>query len=145
MQTNQDCAEVCNSLLRGELSAVETYRQALEKFDNETESHELRSLLGIHQKSVELLTDNVRKMGGKPATDSGAWGDFAKAVEGGAKILGDSAALSALKTGEEHGLNDYKRAIDNDDVMPECKAMITSTLIPRQNQNIARLEALQSK
>ena len=33
--TTDKCIEACNSLLRGEISAIETYNQAIEKFRNE--------------------------------------------------------------------------------------------------------------
>lgn len=43
-----------------------------------------------------------------PVHDSGAWGEWAKLVMGTAKLLGDKAALKALKEGEESGLKEYQ-------------------------------------
>lgn len=142
MTTNSECAEVCNSLLKGEISAAETYRQALEKFEGENEANVLREMLSDHQESIGFLRENVRKMGGEPVESSGAWGSFAQAVEGTSKLFGDSSALSALKQGEEKGKKDYERALDNDAVDPNCKSVIRTTLIPRQEAHISTLERL---
>ena len=52
-----------------------------------------------------VLRRLVNVFGEDNDTSSGAWGTFAKAVEGSAKLLGNKAAIRALKTGEEHGVN----------------------------------------
>lgn len=132
-----------NSFLRGEISAVETYRQALEKVDNTTAESILRSNLSSHQDRVTTLTSEVRRLGGEPADSSGAWGTFAKAVEGGAKIFGESAAVAALEEGEDHGLNDYQGDID--ELSPGARQMVATQLLPEQHKThdaLARLKKL---
>ena len=54
-----------------------------------------------------MLRDAIVACGGTPAEGSGAWGTFAKVVEGGAKVFGEKAAVAALEEGEDHGLADY--------------------------------------
>ncbi|MFT4641148.1 MAG: hypothetical protein ACI8T1_004484 [Verrucomicrobiales bacterium] len=140
--TSKACIDVCNSLLRGEISAVETYDQAAEKFANEPQVKTLLRIREDHQASVDRLTMNVLSMGGQPNTSSGAWGAFAKTVQGAANLLGDDSALGALTKGEEHGRSEHTEALDNEDVMPECKAMIRDELLPRVNQHLSTLNAL---
>src|SRR5687768_9850261 len=95
--TNTDtCIKACNRLLRGELSAIETYNQALEKFSGSPETSTLERIRAEHEKNAAVLRDHIIEMGGTPDSDSGAWGSFAQAVEGTAKMLGESAALKAL-------------------------------------------------
>jgi rubrerythrin len=139
---NEACIEVCNKLLKGELSAIETYDQALEKFKDEPSRAELLLIKSEHSKSVNLLRENIKKMGGMPSEDSGAWGTFAKIVEGSAKLFGENAALSALKQGEQYGESLYKEALVNEKVMSECKFMIKENLLPRQVENISQIETL---
>jgi uncharacterized protein (TIGR02284 family) len=138
----EHCIDVCNSLLRGEISAIETYTQAIEKFRDDPEAAFLEGFRRDHIDSANRLRENVRDMGGEPSNDSGVWGTWAKAVEGTAKVLGDSAALKVLQEGEEHGRKEYEAALENDDVLPTCKEMIRVELLPRQLSHIARLRGL---
>lgn len=135
----QDCIDVCNRLLRGELSAVETYRQTIGKFEGDPAVTTLRQIQAEHEFAAEMLRNNVLEMGGEPSDDSGAWGAFANAVQGVAKAFGESAALKGLQQGEEHGLDDYEDALEDEDVMPGCKEMIRTQLMPRTRQHIAQL------
>lgn len=95
MSNNESNIKVLNSLLRGEISAVETYNQAIEKFTGEQESVVLQRLKTEHVESAAILREQVTQAGGTPDTSSGAWGAFAKGVEGTAKLLGESTALKA--------------------------------------------------
>ena len=141
--TNHHCIDVCNSLLRGELSAVETYTQAIEKYPTDPKVGELQSIRREHVEASAILTQNVRSMGGIPDTDSGAWGVFAKAVQGTANFFGAGSAVESLLQGEESGHHDYENALNDDKVMVECKVMIREELLPKVRQHIARLEQLQ--
>jgi len=145
MNATHECIDVCNSLLRGELSAVETYSQALEKFDSEIERSALRSIQSDHQNSVARLREHLNDMGAEAASESGAWGAFAKAVEGTAKMLGESPALAALKQGEVPGIDEYEEALRNSGVMEEIKAVIRHELLPPLSEHIAALDRLRAR
>ena len=133
-----------NQFLRGEISAVETYRMALDKLDKgSTARAELDACLQSHQSRVMLLRDAIVAAGGTPAEGSGPWGMFAKAVEGGARILGDKVAVSALEEGEDHGLKDYKA--DMNDLDFEARALVMEKLLPQQQQTHDRLSALKKR
>jgi len=140
---NESCIAICNSLLAGEISAVETYGQAIEKFAGEITCDTLNHSRDRHAENVAKLRENVVQMGGEPATDSGLWGEFAKTIEGAAKLLGKTAALGALQAGEKHGHNEYESALESDDVMPECKLMIRNELLPKIERNQELLAKLQ--
>lgn len=140
-QTEQ-CIDTCNSLLRGEISAIETYTQAIDKFRGESEVSTLAEIRRDHIESANRLRHNVRDMGGEPTTDSGAWGTWAKTIEGTAKLMGDTAALKALIEGEEHGQKEYESALRSDEMLPGCKDMIRAELLPRQVAHLATLRTL---
>ncbi|MCW1917068.1 PA2169 family four-helix-bundle protein [Luteolibacter sp. GHJ8] len=142
MNSTEDCLDACNSLLRGELSAVETYNQAIEKFTSEKELSALEGIKADHIEAVGILRQHITDMGGEPSKDSGAWGTFAKAVEGGAKILGESPALAALIAGEEHGISEYREALESSGVMEEIKVQIRSKLLPALNSHVDTLKRL---
>lgn len=139
---SESCINACNKLLRGEIAAIETYIQAMDKFESSEESPILLKILQDHQESATDLRNHVTEMGAVPETESGIWGTFAKAVEGTAKLLGDSPAITALKAGEEHGIQDYEIALDSGDLMPAAEAIIREKLLPRLREHVAILDGL---
>ncbi len=137
------CIKVCNGLLRGELSAVETYTQAIDKHGSSIAAAELRRIRSEHSLSANLLSANVREMGGEPDKDSGAWGIFATAVQCAANLFGPDSAIDSLRRGEETGHSDYQEALLDGDVMDDCKRMIRERLLPRVTHHISTLEGLE--
>lgn len=138
-ETTTHCIEVCNRLLRGELSAIDTYEKVIGKFGTEPGAVDLSRIRDEHRKSVYRLQENVRQMGGKPDDDSGMWGSFATAIQSAANLFGENSAVCTLETGEKTGIAEYERALADEKVMPECKTMIRSELLPRVNQHLATL------
>ena len=119
-----------NSFLRGELAAVETYRQALAKLTDFQHRRTLEQCADSHSTRVEVLEFEIIARGGQPAFESGMWGAFAKVVEGSAATLGAKTAIAALEEGEDHGRNDYMR----DTIKLDAKAqeVMQSKIIPEQ-------------
>ena len=133
-----------NSFLRGELSAVETYRMALEKLDRGSSARsDLEGCLRSHEERVTILRDQIQRLGGTPAKSSGAWGVFTKIIEGGARMLGDKAAIAALEEGEDHGLKDYKDHVDQLD--SETRNLVTSRLLAQQETTHSRMSSLKRR
>ena len=134
-----------NRCLRSELSAIETYRQALEKhrqeYGHEPQFHQLSRMLQEHEDAGARLRGLVQQHGGTPSTDSGAWGALSKTVMGAAKLLGDKAALKALKEGEESGLKEYQ-GVSQDTSTPADVKSAVSALLARQQEHIGQLDRL---
>lgn len=141
-QTSKDIDQL-KSFLRGERSAVETYDQVIEKADGPTVRTQLQEGRNSHAERVALLEQQIRILGGKPDTTSGPWGAFAKAVEGGAKAFGLSAAVAVLEEGEDHGLKDYKQ--DAEDLSPEMRTFVNVQLLPRQQRTHDTLSRLKDR
>jgi uncharacterized protein (TIGR02284 family) len=137
------CDEI-NQFLRSELSAVETYQQALdkerEKFGHEAEFQQLNAILAEHQQAASQLTTQIQQLGGTPVKDSGAWGMWSKIVMGTAKLMGDKAALKALKS-EETGLKEYQEAL-HDTTTPSQVKTVLNSLLPKQQAHIRTLDGL---
>jgi uncharacterized protein (TIGR02284 family) len=136
--------QTLNRLLRGERAAVETYTQALEKVGQEIGGASLRDISREHQHAAELLPEHVLRFGGEPETSSGAWGAFASAVMGTAKLFGNRAAWEALRQGEEHGVNDYEVALKDPHLADECRTLIETKLLPAQRRHISLLESIEN-
>jgi hypothetical protein len=138
------CIDTCNGLLRGERAAVDTYGKAIEKYRDQLEvSRELGRIRDEHMSAVHVLEENVRSMGGEPDSDAGSWGTFASAIQSAANLFGEGSALESLKSGESAGRGDYEKSLEDEDVMPGCKAMIRSQLLPSVMEHISTLERLQ--
>lgn len=141
-EKNRHCIDVCNSLLRGELSAIEVYSQVIHKYPDEPETARLRHIRDEHIWAVGRLRGNIQEMGGEPDTDSGAWGNVAKSVQGAANLFGENSAICSLEKGEKHGRNEYEDALEDEGVMADCKLMIRTELLPKIDQHIHTLEQL---
>ena len=128
MHTNS--VDTLNELLRGEISAVETYRQALSKLTSSPARAQLEDCERSHQLRVEKLRDQVVRLGGRPDETSGAWGAFARLIEGSAKGFGEKAAIAALEEGEDHGLKLYRGDIGKLD--PASRTLIEQDVLPAQ-------------
>jgi hypothetical protein len=139
--------ETLNSLLRGEMSALETYRQAIQKLEGNDApgSSELHALRRDHRDAADALWHHIEGHGEKPSEDSGPWGAFAQAVTGAAKLFGNTAALKALKEGEEHGVKDYEDALKDEHLPAECKTLIQSQLLPKQREHVPVIDRLMER
>jgi len=135
-----DTVDTLNGFLRGEISAVETYRLALTKLSNFMARSELEDCRRSHERRVEQLREQVRELGGTPAEGSGAWGGFTRLVEGGAKLFGEKAAIAALEQGEDYGLDLYRKNVDKLDY--GARAIVERDLLPAQQQTHQMLSAL---
>jgi len=140
VQMQNTAVDTLNGFLRGEISAVETYRQALDKLQTSPSRTELEQCRRSHEQRVQRLREEVVRLGGKPEEGSGAWGAFVRVVEGSAKVLGEKAAISALEEGEDHGLKLYREDIQKLD--PASRALIEREVLPAQERTHQSLSTL---
>ena len=135
---NRD-VETLNSFLRGELSAVETYRQALGHVSEQSRQR-LEDNLQDHEQRVESLRERITRLGGTPSEGSGPWGAFAQLVQAGADVLGEQAAVQALEQGEDHGLADYQRDLSK--THGESRSFVRMSLLPAQKRTHEQMRLL---
>lgn len=141
-KTNEKYMKKLKALYRGELSAVETYKQAMEKFESEPEIMRLQSFVNDHEEAVKFFESKIESMGDHTEHDSGAWGTTAKTVMGAAKFFGDTSTLKALEEGEEHGLSEYKELHNLDETPTELKREIEQKFIPKTQDHINSIRAM---
>lgn len=123
--------DTLNSLLKGEISATETYRQAIEKLNDER-LYQLKENLESHRERVGALRSRILELGGEPAKGSGLWGSFARLMEGGAKLFGKDAAVAALEQGEDIGISDYSKSVNDLDL--DSRMLVENELMPAQQR-----------
>lgn len=122
--------ESMNILLKGEISAVESYVKALEKVKVAKVAELLQQARDSHAERVERLRNAIVESGGEPIQTSGAWGGFAKFVTDAASAMGDSAIVAALEEGEDVGSNEYEWKMLN--IHGDNRALIRDELWPKQ-------------
>lgn len=134
-----------NKCLRGELAAVETYQKALEKnreqYGQEVKFQQLAEILKDHQEAASQVRSLIQRMGGTPSDDSGAWGAWSRTVMGTAKLLGDKAALKALKEGEESGVKSYERVAQDLSAPADTKSLLAG-IITMEQKHVRELDRL---
>ena len=141
-QSKDTVIHLLNSLLRGEISAAEVYKQAAAGVKHEPAGAELRQIEKQHGHAIERLAAHIRDLGGEPSTDAGVWGVWAKTVQGTARLLGPTSAMQALQAGEVHGLDEYHRALNSGMLPTDLEAEIQNKLIPQQQTHIETLGRL---
>jgi len=141
--TTESCRQL-NSFLRGEISAAETYRMAIDKVADDRANTAnlglLREIQEEHGRAAQAIRERIRELGGEASDSSGAWGAWAKTVQSTANLFGDSSSLKALKEGEEHGLKDYREGMQ--DIDASSADLIQNQLIPAQQRHISLLSQL---
>jgi rubrerythrin len=138
MQTNTHL----DSLIRGELAAIKSYDSVLERIKDQSEKQTLSEFRQDHVRAVDTLKRYAGSDINQSTTDAGAWGAFTSSFAGAASLFGDKAALSALKQGEEYGIKDYKKVLNEENLNPELKSVIQSELLPQQERHIQRIDSL---
>lgn len=132
--------EHLNSFLRGELSAVESYRLALDRLEPSEYRATLVQCSRSHQERARLLTEAIVGRGGEPAESSGAWGSLVRLLERSALAIGEGAAVSLLEEGEDHGRDDYIR--DLDDLDPNARQLVEFAILPEQQRTHDAVKAV---
>ena len=137
---NSETISQLNSFLRGELSAAETYRLALDRLDQSQHRGTLVQCERSHEERARLLTQAILGRGGDPADSSGAWGSLVRMIERSAVAISEHAAVAALEEGEDHGRDDYVRDLDN--LEPSARQLIEFAILPEQRRTHDTIKAV---
>ncbi len=142
-QTTNDGSQTIdqlNSFLRGELSAVESYRLALDHLQQSEFRATLVQCSRSHQERARLLTEAIVGRGGEPAQTSGAWGSLVRMLERSALAISEGAAVAMLEEGEDHGRDDYLRDID--ELEPSARQLVEFAILPEQRRTHETVRAV---
>jgi len=143
-QNNKEMPEIdmLNSLLRGQLSAVETYDQAVIRFEDPRLLADLQTIREEHIEAEILLREKVLQMGGEPVDTSGPWVTCTAAFSGETGATGPATALAALRQGEEHSINALEDSLKHENINLDCKNLIRTNLLPTGRKHVAELNRL---
>jgi len=142
MHRRQHAIAALNSLLQSELSAVETYDQAVDLVDDDSGGTRLKGILQNHLQAADLLWQQLEQRGGKKDPGPAVWRSFARAVMGQRQPAPNPDALQALQQGEEFGALTYELALLDQDLPTDCRDLIQTILLPQTRNHIAVLESI---
>ena len=129
------------SQYRGELSAIEAYDRALQKFAGQLEEGPLLELRDDHRTAVRRLGELIRNHGGVEPETSGAWGSLTTGIERLASIVNDEVPLRVLHRGEVHGYEGYAKLLGDPLLAPEV-VQVLQILLDHSQNHLARLERM---
>lgn len=127
-------------LLGIELSAFETYTQAIDDFHDDPERSILLANRSRHAANIDCLMDHLATLGAEMDSATRANANFSKAVEGVSMTFGESAAMMALEAGEAATLKVCRQAMFDSEIPSTLKEDLRGRLIPRLEKNVAELE-----
>jgi len=131
-----------DDLIRGEMAAVKAYDTLISKSRDKKELASLKAMRADHVKAVETLkAKNMNRDVAEDTRTVGPWGTFAESWVAGGKLFGDKAALRALRQGEEHGIDEYEEALEDDDISADIKRVIRDDLLPRQKAHLKTINS----
>lgn len=134
--------EALNHLLQSELSAVETYTQALNQFEDLEVIGALQTMRDEHSRAVRALRDQIVLAGATPADHAGAWSTFTVSGFDTAEVIGPATLLAVLCQSEEHGLREYEAALSEVELQLDTQRLICTQLLPLCRANAEKLNAL---
>lgn len=129
-------------IMQVEISAVEAYKQVINKYSTYEHEHELRSILADHENAVEFWKTQLRSKAAPIEESSDPWNVVVDTFSASDKLHADSATLQALKDGEEHGLNAYEDLLHDNKVNFQSHSYIKNICLDQQRKHIAVLDGL---
>lgn len=101
-----------NDLLREEITAAETYMQAIAKIDDLDLREEFDKIQASHAERAQQLRLRILELGGKPVEGSGFKGKIMSMSENIASTFSSKAAVGVLEEEEDNTLKDYRKDLD---------------------------------
>lgn len=142
MAANTQGPTQLDDLIRGEMAAVKAYDSILTKVKDEKELKSLKTIREDHVAAVGKLKTFASSDVKEDTKTAGPWGTFAEAWTGGAKLMGNETALKAVIQGEEHGITEYKEALEDDTIKSELKQAIRTQFLPKQQEHIKTIKSM---
>jgi uncharacterized protein (TIGR02284 family) len=141
--TSQEPTQL-DDLIRGEMAAMEAYDVALKDVKDKNQKSKLQKIRNEHEKNISILSKFVASKTEllEDTSDSGPWGEFAKAWTKTRSFVDNEGALKALRQGEEHGVKEYKEALEDKSINAQLKDTIRKQMLPNQEKHIETLKTL---
>lgn len=126
MANNQQYIDTLNELLKGELMAMEIYKETEDMQGDEQVMTMLQQFAKDHQGHAQLLAKRIRELGGTPVTGTGMAGAMAGMSSKFNALRGPSHLLKQVYDGEDKGVHAYEDRMDELD--PQSQKLISEIM-----------------
>jgi bacterioferritin len=109
---NQRYIDTLNELLKGELMAMNIYKETDDIQGDEQVTAMLAEFARDHQEHARLLTNRIHELGGTPIETAGLPGAMADITAKVNALMGPSHLLEQIYGGEDKGVHAYEDRID---------------------------------
>lgn len=138
-QTDQSI-NTLNFFLRDEISAVKTYRRAMEHVSDELARRTLEDCQQDHEHRIQSIRERIEKLGGSPVEDSEVWDTYSRLVQARGEDIGEKDTIEALEEGEDHELSDFQGSVDK--TRGEARRFVRMELLPAQKRTHEKVSRL---
>ncbi len=138
--TQKQLTKLLNALIELDFDAIEAYRVAIEKIENDGDRGQLGKFMGDHERHVTELQQLVTDLGDEPVVEGDIKAVLTKGKVFLGGIFGDRAILTAMRTNEDDTNTAYERAAARDD-LPAHGAAVISRNLADERRHRAYLEA----
>jgi hypothetical protein len=135
--------DTCNTLLRGEIAAVEAYTVVLRRFNSSSKDPILERIRADHQANADLLERFISESGARPARGAGWWKGLVVAAKSAGTLFGESPVIKILQVVERCGSTRYQDALNSPDVANVAKRLIRNLLLPTVQPHQRQLQIRQ--
>lgn len=123
-------------LIHSVTMAAETYKKVLGTLSNKPEAARIRQIANDHNQALTTLRSLAGDGGGAQEAPAAWAGNLA------GDVLGDAAALSALRDGEDRLVKDIETALQDPNVTPEMRTALESNILVKAKAHMTVLDAL---
>ncbi|WP_265594851.1 hypothetical protein [Haloferula sp. BvORR071] len=127
-----------------ELSASETYTEALDYFHRDPEQSLMLAIRAGHDENIDCLGDHLMAQGAELSPEEETEDFFSKAVEGVSCTFGETATLLALEAGEAGALKECRAVLNDPELPASLKEDVRGRLMPRLQRHVDELERLRT-
>jgi uncharacterized protein (TIGR02284 family) len=136
--------EQLNDLIALDIDAINAYQAAISRMSVPLLKEQLLQFQQDHERHVKDLSGYVTNLGGKPREKPDLKGFFIKGFTAVTSMMGDEAALIAMRGNEQLTTRTYKNALGHN-WTTEIRATIESNFADEQRHLAFILEALKNR
>lgn len=133
-----------NDLIALDIDAVNAYESAISRMTIPVLQQQLREYQGDHQRHIQDLTECVTRFGGEPRKRPDVRGFFIKGFTAVTSMVGDEAALQAMRGNETLTNRTYKSALQ-ENWSEDVRALIEKNYADEQRHLAFIVDALRNR
>ena len=141
---NEEVCEKLNDLIQLDFDAIEAYEAAIERLDSPDYRTQLQMFMRDHERHTVNLSEQVRMLGGTPATK----GDFMRVLTKGKVVIGalgdDKGVLMAMNANEAVTNKTYEHMVKALADHPAVDAVVRENLADERRHKAWIEEALET-